>query len=84
MRMTNELAARTPQTESSIRKFTHTICALNMSGNQTANCLREGVYMLREDRYTPTLVDMYTTPMGPGLGTNRLDRQIGPKLIRAM
>ena len=75
MRTTSELAARTLQTESSIRKFTHTICTLNMSGNQTANCLREGVCMLREDRYSPTLVDMYTTPTGPGLGTNRLDRQ---------
>ena len=49
-RTTSEHAARTLQTESSTRKFTRNICTLTMSGNQTANCLREGVCMLREDR----------------------------------
>ena len=31
--------------------------------------------MLREDRYSPTLVPMHTTPTGFGVGTKRLDRQ---------
>ena len=35
--------------------------------------------MVREDRYSPTLVYMYTTPIGLGLETNSLDRQRRPK-----